>query len=220
ILGVNLGKNKFTRMEEAAEDYKMLYKKFSPVADYLVANISSPNTAGLRELQKIEELKGLLAELKESREQNPCPFFIKISPDISMEDLPQLVETALSQKITGIIATNTAIMPERGDGGVSGKLLYERAKKVRDFLLELTKDVDLEVIGVGGFSSMKDIWDFWQKGGKAVQLYTAFIYQGPELLMKIKKEVDRILAFNEQDNLAGLLDNITSCKFADSCKNK
>ena len=216
ILGVNLGKNKQTSLKDAANDYKTLYKKFSSVADYLVANISSPNTPNLGKLQKVGPLKELLLELKDERKRMSCPFYLKISPDIRLEDLPGIVEVALSEDITGLIATNTAIMPGWREGGVSGKLLYQRAKKVRDSLLHLTKKQDLEVIGVGGFSSMEDIWEFWQRGGKVIQLYTALIYQGPGLLGKIKTEIDRILCLNQMDNLQELLSNIENSRFADS----
>ena len=216
ILGVNLGMNKDTSLEDAAADYKVLYRKFSPVADYLVANISSPNTVGLRDLEKVDALKKLLLELRPEREEKPCPFFIKVSPDISLEDLPNLVDIALSEKLTGFIATNTTVMPEWGKGGISGKLLYERAKKVRNLLLRLTKEENMEVIGVGGFSSMEDIWEFWQEGGKVVQLYTALIYKGPGLLEEIKKEIDRLLSLNKVNSLQELLKNIKDFKFADS----
>ena len=213
ILGVNLGKNRETSLENALDDYKFLYKKFAHEADYLTANVSSPNTPGLRDLQKEKALEMLLLGLRDLRHQTPTPLFLKISPDLPLETLPSLVEIAEQEKLAGLIATNTTVMPKKGKGGVSGKLLYDKAEKTRNLLLNLIKGTSLELIGVGGFSNFSQIWEFWKKGGKVVQVYTAFIYQGPEFLLHIKKEIDRVLSLNNMNTLTELLSHIDKARY-------
>ena len=201
-LGVNIGKNKTTPNEKALMDYLKLYQKFSPLADYLVINISSPNTPGIRDLQKSFQLEKILSALKEARSQNPCPLFIKISPDIELSDLDQLIQLASNFNLQGLIASNTTVIKEWGKGGISGKLLYSRAKKIRSYLLKNLADYpQLELIGVGGFSSFSEIEDYWREGGRAVQIYTSLIYQGPKILMDIKKGIDKLLIRENVDTM-------------------
>ena len=213
ILGVNLGKDKETPLERSLDDYRFLYKKFAHKADYLVVNLSSPNTPGLRDLQKKKALEMLLLGLRDLRHNQPTPLFLKISPDLSFETLPSVVELAEREKLAGLIATNTTIMPQKGKGGVSGRLLYEKADKTRTRLLNLIKGTSLEVIGVGGFSNFSHLWDFWKKGGKVIQIYTSFIYQGPEFLLHIKREIDRVLSLNETNTLSELLTHIDTARY-------
>ncbi|MDH5581906.1 MAG: quinone-dependent dihydroorotate dehydrogenase, partial [Bdellovibrionales bacterium] len=166
IIGVNLGKNKTTTETKAADDYKVLYDKLAPLADYLVVNVSSPNTPGLRDLQSADKLKEIFLNLKESRKTCPKPLFLKISPDMAMEDIPSTVEVVKEFDLSGIIATNTTIMKERGDGGISGKLLYEKSFMMRNKILEiLAESPQVELIGVGGISQFDDLVDFWKRGG-------------------------------------------------------
>jgi len=213
ILGVNLGKNKSTSQENAWEDYLMLYQKFAPISDYLVINVSSPNTPGLRHLQGKESLKVILESLKTVRAKKPTPLFVKISPDLSFTDIPEIIELASDYKLAGLIATNTTIMSEIGAGGVSGKLLLERASAMRKFILEHKSAFpELELIGVGGISSFEDLWDFWQGGGKVAQIYTSFIYRGPEILWKMQKSIDRAIEINGHHSLKELLENIKLAK--------
>ncbi len=210
-LGVNLGKNKDTPSELANLDYQVLYEKFSPLADYLVINISSPNTPGLRDLQASENLELLLKSLDTVRAKTPCPLFLKLAPDLAFEDLKIMLNLALKYKLQGIIATNTTIMPERGAGGVSGKLLSAKSQAVRSFLLSELKGVEaFSLIGVGGISDFSDLWKFWQEGGRMVQIYTSFIYQGPEILDSIKDEIDRHLDFYGFETLEEMLNSIHS----------
>jgi dihydroorotate dehydrogenase len=213
-LGINLGKNKTTSVEDTPLDYKKLYNKFYQLADYLVINVSSPNTPGLRDLQQTESLALILDAIAEDREANPTPLFIKISPDLSFDDIPGIVELASKYKITGLIATNTTIMKDRGAGGVSGKLLTNKAKEIRFKVLESIKAIDptLEFIGVGGISGFDELWDFWKAGGKACQIYTAFIFQGPQILDDIKNEIDRVLELNNKNTVKELLENIEEAK--------
>ena len=193
-LGVNLGKNRATPPEDAAQDYFKLYQKFAPIADYLVINVSSPNTSGLRKLQEKGELEKILAALAPARHRHPCPLWVKISPDMDLTDTDNIAQLAHTYKLTGLIATNTTVIKERGEGGVSGKLLYPRAKELRSHLLKTLKQYpELHLIGVGGFSSFDEIADYWREGGSAVQVYTALIYQGPKFLLEVKKGIDHML---------------------------
>ncbi len=191
ILGVNLGKNKDTPLERAEEDYRLLYQTFAPLADYLVINISSPNTPGLRQLQKREYLTSLAQSLKEERQKNPRPLFLKIDPDLEVKELDSIVQCAFDFNLAGIIATNTTMMPELGKGGVSGRKLKQRAQRMRrEILARVRPDSPLDVIGVGGIESFEDLYQFWTHGGRVVQIYTSFIYQGPKLLKDIQRGID------------------------------
>ncbi len=190
ILGVNLGKNKITENDRAKDDYAILYEKFAPVADYLVINVSSPNTPGLRDLLQDKGMREIFEAVSAKRKSHPKPLLVKVSPDMRDEELSSVVNLVKEYKLSGIIATNTTIMPERGTGGVSGKLLYQKARKTRKFILDQLKETpDIELIGVGGFSSYEDILDYWREGGKLVQLYSAFVFQGPHLLYEIEKKL-------------------------------
>ncbi|MBK23118.1 MAG: dihydroorotate dehydrogenase (quinone) [Halobacteriovorax sp.] len=206
ILGVNLGKNKVTEPEKACEDYASLYETFSKVADYLVVNVSSPNTPGLRDLQGEEEMNKIFDALKPLREKSPVPLYLKIAPDLSEEGIRSLIEISKNHRLNGLIATNTTIMEERGPGGISGKLLTEKSRKVRNQILEALKETpEIELIGVGGVSSSKELFEFWKNGGKAMQVYTAFIFQGPSLLHGIYRDIDKLIKRNNAQNLRQLL---------------
>jgi len=208
-LGINLGKNKVTPEEEAQNDYTYLYKKFSKVGDYLVINVSSPNTPGLRDLQSRDKLKVIFESLAPERKISQVPLYLKISPDQSFEDVGPICDLAQEYNLSGIIATNTTIMENLGPGGISGKLCREKSKAMRKYVLDrVSGNKDFQVIGVGGISDFNDVWEFWKLGGKAVQIYTSFIYQGPEILEKIKSGIDQALIKNKVSNLSELLKNI------------
>ncbi len=190
VVGVNLGKNKTTPQDSAAEDYRVLFNKFAPVASYLVINVSSPNTPGLRDLQSISSLKEIFEALQDLRREYSVPLYLKISPDLALEDLPAIVELAQEFKLSGLIATNTTIRKDLGVGGISGRLLQEKGRLVREKVLEaLGPDSELELIGVGGITTFNDLLDFWRAGGKVCQIYTAFIYQGPGLLLDWRQQM-------------------------------
>lgn len=206
ILGMNLGKNKVTPNELAHEDYALLYRQFASYVDYLVINVSSPNTPGLRDLLNEQGLKEIFEATTNERKKNPKPLFVKVSPDMDDEALKGVVDLVKKYQLTGIIATNTTIMSERGAGGMSGKILYTKAKRVREFLLNELKDSpEIELIGVGGFSSFEEIKDYWIKGGKLVQLYSSFIFQGPQVLFDIEKKLKEEYAFYNVDNFDAYL---------------
>ncbi len=209
LIGVNLGKNKDTPQDKAFEDYQILFKKFKDVAGYIVINVSSPNTPGLRDLQNIESLKVIFDGLRDLRKEECPPLYLKIAPDLAFEDVPGVVQLAHDYQLAGIIATNTTIMPDRGQGGISGKLLKERGQKMRDHVLQVMgKESPLEMIGVGGISSFEDVFQFWKNGGRACQIYTSFIYQGPQILFDMEEEMIRVLKKNDMTRLAELFENI------------
>lgn len=190
ILGVNLGKNKVTPNERAHLDYASLYEAFAPVADYLVINVSSPNTPGLRDLLQDRGLRDIFLAVSEKRKIVKRPLLVKVSPDMNPDELSSVVNLVKEFELSGIIATNTTIMPERGAGGVSGKLLYEKARQTRNYLLSQLKETpEIELIGVGGFSRYEDLLEFWKVGGRLVQFYSAFVFQGPKLLFDIEKRL-------------------------------
>jgi len=209
VLGINLGKNKITPEKDAHLDYQSLYKKFARIGDYLVINVSSPNTPGLRDLQSTDKLKIIFQSLEEERKDTPVPLYLKISPDQSFDDIGAICDLAQEFNLSGIIATNTTIMESRGAGGISGKLCAEKSKAMRRYVLErVAGNKDFNVIGVGGISDFSDVWEFWKLGGKAVQIYTSFIYQGPDILEKIKLDIDKALVKNKVATLQELLANI------------
>ncbi len=190
VLGINLGKNKVTSELEAPLDYQKLYQKLAPLADYLVINVSSPNTPGLRDLQKVDSLKLIFDALISEREKVSKPLFLKISPDMSFDDIAPIVTLANEYKLAGIVATNTTVRPDLGIGGISGKLIKEKSSSFRSHLLDVAgKDSSLDIIGVGGVDSAEDLVEFWSKGGKVMQLYTSFIYHGPDILNNIYADV-------------------------------
>ncbi|EPZ49272.1 dihydroorotate dehydrogenase (fumarate) [Bacteriovorax sp. BAL6_X] len=187
-LGVNIGKNKDTPDELAYEDYASLYQDFKELADYIVINVSSPNTPGLRSHQTRESLEKIFSALE--RKEGEVDLYLKISPDIDEDEIDSIIKVANDYKLTGIIATNTTIMQERGVGGISGKLLLNKARDIRKACLTKMKDYpNLEFIGVGGFSSYEDVMDYWCDGGKFLQVYSAFVFQGPKLLQDLNKAI-------------------------------
>ncbi|MFG1486634.1 quinone-dependent dihydroorotate dehydrogenase [Halobacteriovorax sp. RZ-1] len=187
-LGVNIGKNKDTPDELAYEDYASLYQDFKELADYIVINVSSPNTPGLRSHQTRESLEKIFAALE--RKEGEVDLYLKISPDIEEDEIDSIIKVASDYKLTGIIATNTTIMQERGVGGVSGKLLLKKARGIRKACLDKMKEFpNLEFIGVGGFSSYEDVVDYWRDGGRCLQVYSAFVFQGPKLLQNLNKAI-------------------------------
>lgn len=192
IIGANLGKNKVTSNEEAPLDYALLYEKFAPHSDYLVINVSSPNTPGLRDLLKDAGLRQIFEAVDEKRKAVKKPLLVKVSPDMALEELSSVVGLVNEFKLDGIIATNTTIMKERGEGGMSGRVLSKKARETREFLLKEIRQTHskCELIGVGGISSFNDLMDFWRAGGKLAQIYSAFIFQGPPLLSQIEESLN------------------------------
>ena len=178
-LGVNIGKNKETPLEDAVNEYLELYEMFAPHANYMVINVSSPNTADLRKLQERAWLEQLLKPFT-NRPDNK-PLYLKISPDESDDSVNDIVDVAKEYGLSGLIATNTTSQHNYDKGGVSGELLTDLARTVWEPLLKHADD-NFDIVGVGGFSKPEHFEEFFDFGGKFAQIYTAFVYQGPDIL--------------------------------------
>jgi len=199
-LGINIGKAKSTNIESAILDYEYSFKTLAPVADYFTLNISSPNTKNLRQLQKKEHLKPLLQKLNLLKKEwsaknksNPIPLLIKISPDESYSELEAIVETAIENEISGIIATNTTKYSlsrnqHQFSGGLSGKKLEKKSIETIKFISKLT-DGTFPIIGVGGVSDVDSMQRKLDLGACMVQLYTSMIYEGPLMARKLISEL-------------------------------
>ena len=210
ILGVNIGKNSATPEKDAEKDYRFLYKTFEPFCDYLVINVSSPNTPGLRDFQKKDKLKNILTSLSDIRTLRP--LFVKISPELSLREIGDIVELVKNFRLQGIIATNTLSIPERGAGGYSGRLLRENAAQTRKHILEQLRETPhISVIGSGGIENISDLIGFWKGGGKVVQIYTAMIFHGPGILSTLHQEIIRLMNRSGTRSLQELIDNIDQC---------
>ncbi|MCC7187319.1 MAG: quinone-dependent dihydroorotate dehydrogenase [Anaerolineales bacterium] len=197
ILGVNLGKNKDTPLEEASKDYIKLMKVFAPLADYLTINISSPNTVGLRRLQGRGMLEGLLGAIQDARYelQDMHPILVKISPDMDEEELNDAIGAILDKKMDGIIATNTTLSREglrsnlKGEtGGLSGSPLKGRSEAVLSRVVKLVNG-KVPIVSAGGVASPDDAKKRLALGASLVQVYTGLIYRGPGLVKQILKNL-------------------------------
>lgn len=197
LIGGNIGKNKTTPNEDAVNDYVTCFEALFDYVDYFVVNVSSPNTPNLRELQDKEPLTKLLKVLKNrnSKKDTPKPILLKIAPDLSDEQLLDIIDIVSETKIDGIIATNTTISRKnlasenkKEVGGLSGKPLKERATEVIRFLSEKSNNA-FPIIGVGGIFSAEDAIEKLDAGASLVQIYTGFIYEGPDLIKSINKAI-------------------------------
>ena len=199
VIGGNIGKNKVTPNEQAAEDYKITFEALFPYVDYFVVNVSSPNTPNLRELQEKDPLTKLLSTLQNLNQAKaqPKPLLLKIAPDLTFSQIDDVIEIAGEVKLDGLIATNTTIdrsnlttndtqIESIGAGGLSGAPLRKRATEVIRYIHEKTNG-ELPIVGVGGINSAEDALEKIQAGASLVQIYTGLIYQGPTLIKKINK---------------------------------
>jgi dihydroorotate dehydrogenase len=199
VIGGNIGKNKNTPNEDAVSDYIKCFDRLHEVVDYFVVNVSSPNTPGLRALQEKEPLMDLLNTLEKRNQQNAVkrPILLKIAPDLTNEQLDDIVEIVLKTGIAGVIATNTTVDRNglysedtlvKETGGLSGKPLTQRSTEVIRYLSQKSNKA-FPIIGVGGIHSPQDAKDKMDAGAVLVQLYTGFIYEGPGLIKDICKEL-------------------------------
>jgi dihydroorotate dehydrogenase len=211
-LGINIGKSRVVALEDAVNDYLASFELVHRFADYVVVNVSSPNTPGLRELQRPEALDSLLSALQTRNQElaalhprsQPVPLLVKIAPDVDEKDLESIVETALRAKLSGIIATNTTTsraglktspgeVEACGAGGLSGAPLKSRSTQVIAALYRLTRG-QLTIIGVGGVFTARDAWEKICAGASLIQLYTGFIYQGLAIARDINDDLAEILS--------------------------
>jgi dihydroorotate dehydrogenase len=204
VIGVNIGKSKVVELEDAVEDYLISARSLAPAADYLVVNVSSPNTPGLRLLQNVETLRPLLTAVGQEADKaagRHVPLLVKIAPDLSDEDIDDVARLALDLKLDGIIATNTTIsrtglasdaakVEACGAGGLSGAPLKERSLEVLRHLKAAVGD-RLVLIAVGGVESAQDVRDRLDAGATLVQGYTAFLYEGPFWAARINRQLAR-----------------------------
>jgi dihydroorotate dehydrogenase len=198
IIGGNIGKNKVTPNEDAVSDYIKCFDRLFDVVDYFVVNVSSPNTPGLRALQEKEPLTRILDTLQQrnSKEGISRPILLKIAPDLTHEQLDDIVDIVKETGIAGIIATNTTIIREglkseklsNETGGLSGKPLTQRSTEVIRYLYKKSKGA-FPIIGVGGIHSPEDAMEKLKAGASLIQLYTGFIYEGPGLIKRINKKI-------------------------------
>lgn len=202
IIGGNIGKNKDTPNDKAVNDYLICFDALYDVVDYFVVNVSSPNTPNLRQLQEKEPLKALLRTLQQnnidlsaSKSKSTKPILLKIAPDLTNEQLLDIIEIVQEADIAGVIATNTTISREGllsenkvEMGGLSGKPLRNRSTEVIRFLAENNNN-SFPIIGVGGIHSAVDAMEKLEAGASLIQLYTGFIYEGPQLVMDINEKI-------------------------------
>ena len=211
-LGINFGKSKITSLSNATEDYLTSLKLLIPYCDYAVINVSSPNTEGLRKLQDPILLKELLREVKHL--DNCPPLFVKIAPDLSYEDIEDICQLIIDENIDGIIATNTSLdrlgfeqrkIKQTGlslseeKGGLSGKPLQKKANQIIKHIHNIDNNINL--IGVGGIDSPESAWERICSGASLVQIYTGWIYKGPQLVPNILNGIIKQINIHQLSNV-------------------
>lgn len=191
VLGVNIGKTKVTAPEDAPADYAYSASRLAPFADYLVVNVSSPNTPGLRDLQSTGALRPILAAVREAADgaaDERVPLLVKIAPDLADEDVDAVADLAMELGLDGVIATNTTIAHDRGPGGLSGPPVHARALEVVGRLRARAGSA-LTIIGVGGIDSVESARAMLEAGADLLQVYTAFVYRGPGWVARLNREL-------------------------------
>lgn len=208
VIGINIGKNKTTQLEDAHKDYAYCFEHLFDYADYFAINVSSPNTKDLRKLQAVEFLELIFAEIQtiNLKKINPKPVYVKIAPELTYEQIDDVINLVYRFKLNGIIATNTTISRKNlnyteneinsfGDGGLSGRPLKSRSTEVIKYIKSKTNN-DLTIIGVGGVFDFSDFMEKIDAGADLVQIYTSFIYEGPGIVKRINKSYYNFLKNN------------------------
>lgn len=207
IFGINIGKNKNT--EDPSSDYLHLLRELYGLSAYITINISSPNTPGLRSIQSIEMLENFLNEISQLgnrlavEKKNKVPLFLKIAPDLSTEEISGICHLVTAYKVDGIIVSNTTISRPEGlrsrqafeGGGLSGRPLFKPSTEALRKVYRFTEG-KIPLIGVGGISSVEDVWEKMEAGASLVQLYSALVYEGLELIPRLLKELSAKLEKN------------------------
>jgi dihydroorotate dehydrogenase len=225
VLGVNIGKSRAVPVEEATADYLASFETVRPHADYVTVNVSSPNTPGLRELQRADLLGELLGALQrrnralaDAEGGRPVPLLVKLAPDLESGALEMIVDAARCAGVAGIIATNTttaraglrtdaARVIACGEGGLSGAPLRERSTRLVAALRRLTRGA-LEIVGVGGIFTAEDAWEKICAGASLVQLYTGFVYEG----FGVARRINEGLAARLEQHGFRTLDEAIGCR--------
>ncbi|MFZ0615460.1 MAG: quinone-dependent dihydroorotate dehydrogenase [Chthoniobacterales bacterium] len=191
-VGINIGKSKVTPAEKAHEDYLVSYKRFHALGDYVVINVSSPNTPGLRDLQSTEALGKIIRTLRDWEGSSRRPLFVKVAPDLAEEDLIAIVRLAESEQLSGLIATNTTLdhssIPAQEDqvGGLSGEPVRARSLNA---LQVIRRHTQLPVIACGGIGDAASARERLDAGADLLQIYTSFIYQGPGVIRTLSAAI-------------------------------
>ena len=201
IIGGNIGKNKHTSNEDSVHDYAICFEKLFSYVDYFAVNVSSPNTPGLRDLQEKKPLTALLNSLQElnNKKEKRKPILLKIAPDLTNEQLDDIIDIVVDTKIDGVIASNTTIdrsglktnensVQAIGNGGLSGKPIRLRSTQVIKYLADKSNKA-FPIIGVGGIHSAEDAIEKLDAGATLLQVYTGFIYEGPSIVKRINKAI-------------------------------
>jgi len=201
IIGGNIGKNKVTPNEDAWKDYEICFRELHAFVDYFVVNVSSPNTPGLRELQEKESLRKILTHLQtiNKEQQRPKPLLLKIAPDLTQEQIDDVIDLALEIKLEGLVAANTTIsrsglttsaskIASIGAGGLSGLPLKQRSTEIVKYICDKTNGC-LPVIASGGIFTGDDAKEKIAAGASLVQVWTGFIYEGPGIVKRICKSL-------------------------------
>lgn len=215
VVGVNIGRNKAVSNEDAVENYLRTFETVHPVADYIVVNVSSPNTPNLRQLQSSENLESLIRALQERNTQlGRKPLLVKVAPDLDEPAIESIVDVSDRLEVSGIIATNTTVTreglktrsPDRfGEGGLSGRPLFKRSNQVIEQIYRYSNG-GLPIIGVGGIFSADDAFEKITRGASLIQAYTGFIYSGPSFPTDILRGLAKIVrakGFSSLDEAVG-----------------
>lgn len=192
-VGINIGKNRHTPLEEAIEDYKKCFSYFKDLGDFFVVNVSSPNTPGLKSLQQKRFLELLFDRLNPLNSSPRKPLLVKIAPDIELKNLAEILEVLLRNESVGIVIANT--LPAKGpggkEGGLSGKPLRELSLGLIRFVKKETAG-RLPIIGVGGIFSSKDAFEKMEAGADLIEIFTGFVYNGPSFPANLCRELERL----------------------------
>lgn len=201
IIGGNIGKNTDTAPENYTQDYLDCFEGLHPYVDYFVLNVSCPNVGSHAKLEDVEYLRELITEVKKINQSKTVqkPILLKIAPDLNNNQLDEIIELIAETKIDGIVVSNTSVnreglktspevLSQIGNGGLSGKPIRERSTKMIKYLSDKSNRA-FPIIGVGGIHSAKDAIEKLDAGATLVQLYTGFIYEGPELINDINKAI-------------------------------
>jgi dihydroorotate dehydrogenase len=202
IIGGNIGKNKTTPNEDAWKDYEICFKELHPYVDYFVVNVSSPNTPGLRELQEKESLRKILGHLQMINNAKAVakPILLKIAPDLTKEQIDDVIDLAIEIKLDGLVATNTttsrdglsqeSAVASQQSGGLSGLPLKRRSTEVVKYISQKTNN-EIPIIASGGIFTGEDANEKFMAGASLVQVWTGFIYEGPAVVKKIYRNLNK-----------------------------
>lgn len=204
-LGINIGKSKVVPLADAVDDYLYSFDRLAEFADYVAVNVSSPNTPGLRELQEKEHLLKLLRALQK-KNISKKPLFVKIAPDLTFDQVDDVIDVCMKTRLAGIISTNTTVSRDglktitHEVGGLSGKPLREKANLFVQHIHSRTK---LPIIGVGGIFTARDAYEKIKAGASLVQIYTSFIYEGPMVVKRINQGLVKMMKKDGLESVGG-----------------